>query len=62
MRKNKKSPSPTENWVTKQTKKQYDIEAENALAKVKKHEAETAGIWVKVSDTPKTFKRIIVNN
>ena len=58
MRKNKKTPSANENWVRRETKKQYDIDAENALAKAKRQESETPGKWVKVSDMPKTWKFI----
>lgn len=59
MSKPRKSPSANQNWVKQETVDIIKRNAEITLEKAKKQEAETSGIWVKVSDTPKTFKRVL---
>lgn len=59
MSKPRKSPSANENWVRQETKDEYMNQAKKTLEAAKKHETETAGKWVKVSDKPLTFKRVI---
>ncbi|HWS60604.1 MAG TPA: hypothetical protein VN182_06710 [Flavobacterium sp.] len=59
MRKDKKSPSVTENWVKTETLDEYKNAAKKTLARAKQLESERSGVLVKVSDTPKTYKRVI---
>ena len=59
MSKPRKSPSANENWVSTETVNEYKKAALKTLDECKKREAETPGKWVKVSDLPKTFKRVL---
>ena len=56
----RKSPSVNENWVREETIDNIKKSANIALEQCKKFEKEHPAKWVKVSDTPKTFKRILL--
>lgn len=58
----RKTPSVNENWVRDETIDNIKKSAQIALEQCKKYEKEHPGIWIKISDTPKTYKRILVNN
>ena len=56
---NRKSASVNENWIKTENLNEYKKQAQKTLEAAKKHEIETSGKWVKVSDKPLTFKRVI---
>ena len=58
MSKPRKTPSANENWVRQETKDEYKKAAEKTLAECKKYESEHKFRYVKVSDMPKTYKRV----
>ena len=60
MSKPRKSPSANENWVSTETVNEYKKAALKTLAECKKYESEHKWKWVKASDLPKTFKRVLV--
>lgn len=60
MSKPRKSPSENENWVSDETKSDFKKQAERTLSECKRYESEHKWKWVKVSDLPKTFKRVLV--
>ena len=58
MSKPRKSPTANENWVKQETKDDFKKAAEKTLAECKKYESEHKFRYEKVSDLPKTFKRV----
>ena len=58
MSKPRKSPTANENWVKQETKDEYKKVAEKKLAECKKYESEHKFRYEKISDMPKTFKRV----
>ena len=58
MSKPRKSPTANENWVKQETKDEYKKMAEKKLAECKKYESEHKFRYEKISDMPKTFKRV----
>lgn len=60
MPRERKSPTANQNWVKTATLSDYKKSALKTLEKVKEYESSKKFIYVKVSDTPKTFKRIEV--
>lgn len=60
MPRERKSPTANQNWVKTATLSEWKKSAVKALEKVKEIEQSGKFIYVKVSDTPRTFKRIKV--
>lgn len=58
MSKPRKTPTANENWVRQETKDDFKKAAEKTLAECKKYEFEHKFRYVKVSDMPKTYKRV----
>ena len=49
-----------ENWIKGTTIKHMKTTAKQVLEQVKKQEANQKFIYVKVSDLPRTFKRVLI--
>ena len=62
MSKPRKSPSANENWIKQVTVDEQKKAALKTLAECKKYESEHKFKYVQISDKPKTFKRVLVNN
>ena len=58
----RKTPSVNQNWIKTDTVDENKKQAAVLLERCKKQEAEKKVKYVLVSTTPKTYKRIIVNN
>jgi hypothetical protein len=59
MKRNKKTPSVTDQWVKIETKNQYKKDAAEVLAKAKKQDSAKPGKWVLVSKFPNTYRKIV---
>ena len=62
MSKSRKSPSANENWISTETVNEYKKAALKTFAECKQYESEHKFKYVQVSDKPKTYKRVLVNN
>ena len=60
MPRERKSPTANQNWIKEANLTEWKKSALKALEKVKEIEESGNFIYVKVSDTPRTFKRIEV--
>ena len=60
MPRERKSPTANQNWIKEANLSEWKKSALKALEKVKEIEESGKFIYVKVSDTPRTFKRIEV--
>lgn len=60
MPRERKSPTANQNWIKESNLSEWKKSALKALEKVKEIEESGKFIYVKVSDTPRTFKRIEV--
>ena len=60
MPRERKSPTANQNWIKEANLSEFKKSALKALEKVKEVEESGKFIYVKVSDTPRTFKRIEV--
>ena len=56
----RKTPSVNENWVREETVNETKKAAQRNLQKCKEYEAEHRWKWEKISDFPKTYKRVIL--
>lgn len=60
MPRERKSPTANQNWIKEANLSEFKKSALKTLEKVKEYESSKKFIYVKVSDTPRTFKRIEV--
>lgn len=62
MPRERKTPSANQNWIKQETVNEFKKSALKTLQKCKEFEEGRKFKYVKVSDTPRTFKRIEIKD